>query len=52
VAPIVLGGQAIGMLSVEDPQGGERAAGLATFCDALAVLLALRFAGATEMSAA
>jgi hypothetical protein len=46
IAPIMLGGRPIGMLSVEDPQGGERAAGLPAFCDALAILLALKFGGA------
>jgi adenylate cyclase len=36
----------MGMMSVEDPQRGDRAAGLATFCDALSILLALRFTAA------
>jgi hypothetical protein len=34
------------MLCVEDPQRGDRAAGMAPFCDALSILLALRFAAA------
>jgi adenylate cyclase len=46
IAPIVMAGRLMGMLSVEDPQRGDRAAGLANFCDALSVLLALRFAAA------
>jgi class 3 adenylate cyclase len=32
------------MLTVEDPQRGDHAAGLAAFCDALTVVLALRYA--------
>jgi len=46
LAPISAGGQTIGLLSVEDPRRGDRAAGLAAFCDALAILLALRFTAA------
>lgn len=46
LAPILAHGHTIGMLSVEDPRRGNRAAGLASFCDALAILLALRFAAA------
>jgi hypothetical protein len=52
VAPIMLAGQAVGMLTVVDPEAGERAAGLAAFCDALAILLALKFAGAPSAAAA
>ncbi|WP_020697337.1 cache domain-containing protein [Reyranella massiliensis] len=47
LAPIVAAGQPIGLLSVEDPRQGDRAAGLAAFCDALSILLALRFTAAT-----
>jgi adenylate cyclase len=46
IAPILMAGRLMGMLSIEDPQRGDRAAGLATFCDALSILLALRFAAA------
>lgn len=46
LAPIVAAGQPIGLLSVEDPRQGDRAAGLAAFCDALSILLALRFTAA------
>lgn len=45
ISPIMLGDRPIGMLSVEDAEGGDRAAGLAAFCDALALLLALKFGG-------
>jgi hypothetical protein len=37
----------MGMMSIEEPQRGDRAAGLATFCDALSILLALRFTAAS-----
>jgi class 3 adenylate cyclase len=47
VAPILTAGRLMGMLSIEDPRRGDRAAGLATFCDALSILLALRFAAAS-----
>lgn len=46
IAPILKAGRLMGMLSIEDPQRGDRAAGLAAFCDALSILLALRFAAA------
>ena len=46
LSPIVMSGRLMGMLSVEDPGRGESAAGLGPFCDALSVLLALRFAAA------
>lgn len=46
VAPILMTGRLIGMLTIEDPQRGEQATGLATFCDALSILLALRFTAA------
>jgi class 3 adenylate cyclase len=42
IVPILSGGTPIGMLAVEEPQRGDGAAGLAAFCDSLAVLLALR----------
>jgi hypothetical protein len=45
IAPIMVGREPIGMVSVEDPQGGEQAAGVAAFCNALAILLALKLAG-------
>ena len=32
------------MLTVEDPQRGDHAAAVAAFCDALTVVLALRYA--------
>jgi class 3 adenylate cyclase len=44
ISPILQADRAIGMLCVEDPQRGDRAAGMTAFCDALAVLLALKFA--------
>ncbi len=50
LAPILAHGHTIGMLSVEGPRRGNRAAGLAAFCDALAILLALRFAAAASTS--
>ena len=43
IAPILMAGRLLGMLTVEDPQRGDHAAGLATFCDALSIVLALRF---------
>lgn len=46
LAPITAAGRPIGMLSVEEPRRGDRGAGLAAFCDALASLFALRFAAA------
>lgn len=46
IAPILMAGRLLGMLSIEDPQRGDRATGLATFCDALSILLALRFTAA------
>jgi adenylate cyclase len=52
LAPIVAAGQPIGLLSVEDPRQGDRAAGLAAFCDALSILLALRFTAATPAALA
>ena len=52
LAPIVAAGQTIGLLSVEDPRQGDRAAGLSAFCDALSTLLALRFTAAIPGSAA
>jgi class 3 adenylate cyclase len=44
ITPILQGDRPVGMLCVENPQRGDRAAGMAAFCDALAILLALRFA--------
>lgn len=51
LAPIVVGGKTVGLLSVEEPRRGDRAAGLAAFCDSLATLLALRFAAASGQGA-
>src|SRR4029453_4023599 len=47
IPPIVMAGRLMGMMSIEEPQRGDRAAGLATFCDALSILLALRFTAAS-----
>jgi adenylate cyclase len=44
IVPILSRGRLLGMLTVEDPQRGDQAAGLMAFCDALAVVLALRYA--------
>lgn len=52
LAPIVAGNQPIGLLTVEDPRRGDRAAGLAAFCDALSILLGLRFTAAAVAPAA
>ena len=52
IAPILSHGRLMGMITVEDPQRGDRAAGLAAFCDALSVVLALRYAAADAPSAA
>ena len=46
IAPITMAGRLMGMLSVEDPRRGDQATGLETFCDALSILLALRFTAA------
>ena len=43
IAPIHSGQRLLGMLMVEDPQGGPTDAGLSEFCLALASLLALRY---------
>jgi class 3 adenylate cyclase/GAF domain-containing protein len=52
ITPIVAGGRLQGMLTVEDPRRGDSSAGLAAFCDALAILFALRFATADASQAA
>ena len=52
ISPILQGGRTIGMLSIEDPQRGDRAAGLVPFCDTLSILLALRFAAAAPAAPA
>lgn len=52
LAPIMAGGRPIGLLTVEDPRRGDRAAGLAAFCDALSILLGLRFTAAAGVPAA
>ena len=44
IAPITARGRLLGMLTVEDPQRGDHAAAVAAFCDALTVVLALRYA--------
>ena len=44
IVPIISRGRLLGMLTVEDPQRGDHAAGLVAFCDALTVVLALRYA--------
>jgi len=36
----------MGMLTVEDPQRGDHTAAMVGFCDALSVVLALRYAAA------
>jgi class 3 adenylate cyclase len=46
IVPIITHGRLMGMVTVEDPQRGDRAAGLAAFCDALSVVLALRYSAA------
>src|SRR5262249_35219658 len=46
IVPILANGRLMGMLSVEDPRRGDHAAGLVPFCDALSVVLALRYAAA------
>jgi class 3 adenylate cyclase len=44
IVPIISRGRLLGMLTVEDPQRGDHAASLVAFCDALTVVLALRYA--------
>ena len=51
IVPIISRGRLLGMLTVEDPQRGDRAASLVTFCDALSILLALRFAAVAGVRA-
>jgi adenylate cyclase len=46
IASITMAGRLMGMLTIEDPRRGDHATGLATFCDALSILLALRFTAA------
>ena len=46
LVPIMSSGRLMGMLSVEDPQRGEHSASMANFCDALSLVLALRYAAA------
>ena len=43
IAPVRIDGRLLGMVLVEEPRRGNRAAGLTEFCGALASLLALRF---------
>lgn len=47
LSPIMCNGRCVGLLSVEDPPRGDRAAGLAQFCETLSILLALRFSAGT-----
>lgn len=42
IQPLGPEGDPVGMLTIEDPPQGDRGAGLATYCNALALLLALR----------
>jgi GAF domain-containing protein len=46
IVPMLSNGRLMGMLTVEDPRRGDHAAGLVAFCDALSVVLALRYAAA------
>ncbi|MGD9878662.1 MAG: cache domain-containing protein [Reyranella sp.] len=46
IVPIVSNGRLTGMITVEDPARGEHTASMVEFCDALAVVLALRYAAA------
>ena len=46
IVPILSNGRLAGMITVEDPARGEHAASMVAFCDALAVVLALRYAAA------
>jgi|FEC22Drversion2_1045045.scaffolds.fasta_scaffold00929_1 adenylate cyclase len=46
ITPIAMAGRLMGMMTVEDPRRGDHATGLETFCDALSILLALRFTAA------
>jgi class 3 adenylate cyclase len=46
IVPIIANGRLMGMLTVEDPQRGDHAAAMVGFCDALSVVLALRYAAA------
>ena len=52
IAPIHSGQRLLGMLMVEDPQGGATDAGLAEFCLALSSLLAFRYLPAGGQSVA
>jgi adenylate cyclase len=51
IVPIISRGRLLGMLTVEDPQRGDHAAGLVAFCDALTVVLALRYAATSAAPA-
>jgi class 3 adenylate cyclase len=46
IVPIMGNGRLMGMLMVEDPQRGAHTASMVAFCDALSVVLALRYAAA------
>jgi adenylate cyclase len=46
IVPIIANGRLMGMLTVEDPQRGDHTAAMVGFCDALSVVLALRYAAA------
>jgi class 3 adenylate cyclase len=46
IRPLIGEDRLVGMLTVEDPPAGDSAASLAAYCDMLAMLLVMRFAGA------
>lgn len=46
IVPILSKGRLTGMITAEDPARGEHTASMVAFCDALAVVLALRYAAA------
>jgi hypothetical protein len=46
IVPIMGNGRLMAMLTVEDPERGEHRAAMVAFCDALAVVLALRYRAA------
>jgi hypothetical protein len=46
IVPIISNSRLTGMITVEDPARGEHTANMVAFCDALAVVLALRYAAA------
>jgi hypothetical protein len=46
IVPIISNSRLTGMITVEDPARGEHTASMVAFCDAMAVVLALRYAAA------